>query len=242
MRCKNCGWENTSESLKCAKCNAPLAGSMIEHTGGSAPKTADGVNLKGTIPEGQVFGGVNASNKDQSRINCPKCGYPIGRGMMVCPNCNAPISDNSGSAPRQENIPINGSTNKCGKCKGDIPAGAKFCPVCGAPIRPGTLNPWVTPQNGTFCSLMPLAWENESITYNPISFSGTNIVLNRANTDPNNQTITSAEQAELTFDDGAWYIRDRSVQQTTYIHAGHKTKLASGDIILLGNRRFEFKG
>ena len=67
-------------------------------------------------------------------------------------------------------------------------------------------------------------------------------MLNRANTDPNNQSITSKEQAVLTFEDGAWYLEDRSDQKTTYVHAGRKTRLESGDIIILGNRRFEFKG
>ena len=30
MRCKNCGWNNPAGNEKCEKCNAPLAGSMID--------------------------------------------------------------------------------------------------------------------------------------------------------------------------------------------------------------------
>ena len=67
-------------------------------------------------------------------------------------------------------------------------------------------------------------------------------MLNRDNTDPGNTTITSQVQAELVFEDGAWYICDKSAQQTTYVHAGRKTRLEKGDIIILGNRRFEFNG
>ena len=70
--------------------------------------------------------------------------------------------------------------------------------------------------------------------------SGDRIILNRANTDPANNTITSGEQAELTFENGAWYICDKSYQKTTYVHASRKMKLEKGDIIILGNRRFEF--
>ena len=29
MECKNCGWENEPNALRCIKCNAPLQGSMI---------------------------------------------------------------------------------------------------------------------------------------------------------------------------------------------------------------------
>ena len=72
-------------------------------------------------------------------------------------------------------------------------------------------------------------------------FTGENIVLNRDNTDPGNPSITSRVQAELTFEDGAWYLLDKSALRTTFVHAGRKTKLEDGDVILLGNRRFIFK-
>ena len=100
----------------------------------------------------------------------------------------------------------------------------------------------MTPQNGTFCTLKPIAWQGEGIDYAPLSYSGDKIILNRANTDPNNQSITSKVQAEIISENGEWYLEDRSEQQTTYIHVGRKTKLKTGDIIILGNRRFEFKG
>lgn len=103
-----------------------------------------------------------------------------------------------------------------------------------------TINPWASPQSGTFCTLKPLAWEHEQTEHNALTFSGETILLNRANTDPNNQSITSAEQAELIFENGGWYICDKSVLNTTYLFVGRKTKLEKGDIILLGNRRFEF--
>lgn len=77
--------------------------------------------------------------------------------------------------------------------------------------------------------------------YGAISYSGERIVLNRANTDPNNQSITSKEQAVLTNDGTSWYIEDLSEQHSTMLRISRKTKLQSGDIIALGNRLFEFK-
>lgn len=131
---------------------------------------------------------------------------------------------------------------KCQKCGAEIGADAKFCPTCGAPTRMGTINPWMQPQAGTFCTLRPVSWEGENIEHQPLTFSGTVISLNRANTDPENQTITSKQQAVLTYEDGVWLIEDASEQKTTYLHVGRKTKLSDGDIIILGNRMFEFKG
>ena len=105
----------------------------------------------------------------------------------------------------------------------------------------GTVNAWDDPQGNEYCSLRPIPWSRENTEYSPISYSGQRIVLNRANTDPNNQSITSREQAVLTNDGKNWYIEDLSDQHSTMIRISRKTKLQSGDIIALGNRLFEFK-
>lgn len=238
MRCKNCGWENPQGISKCEKCNAPLNGAM-GHESNSSSHQGERVNLKSTLSEKNVFGGEMPGHDGPADPTCPNCGYPMARDMSVCPMCGTSKKINCNTVPERE---VKTSGKKCVKCSASIPSESKFCPSCGAPVRPGTINPWMTPQTGTFCTLKPLSWQNEGIDFNPLSFSGENIVLNRANTDPNNQSITSKEQAELIYENEAWYIVDKSEQQTTYIHVGRKTKLESGDIIILGNRRFEFKG
>jgi hypothetical protein len=104
----------------------------------------------------------------------------------------------------------------------------------------GTVNPWTKHEDGDFFTLKPIAWEGENINHGMLSYSGKVISLNRANTDPNNQSITSQEQAELTCEDGEWYIIDKSAMHTTYVLASRKMKLKKGDTIILGNRLFEF--
>ena len=66
------------------------------------------------------------------------------------------------------------------------------------------------------------------------------MILNRDNTEQNNSSITSRQQAIVTRVDGHWYIEDRSEQKTTFVQAAKKVELHDGDIILLGNRLFEF--
>lgn len=246
MRCKNCGWENPQGNLKCEKCNAPLTGSMAGNSQRPVQSDyAENVNLKGTIPEGQVFG-FNASRQDENvkGHSCSRCGYPIARDMNICPNCGESLKKQTNGQQQMQhnNAGSPKPAAKCSKCGSPMETSSKFCPSCGAPARPGTINPWMSPQNGTFCTLRPLSWENEGIEHSPLSYSGETVILNRSNTDPNNQSITSKEQAELIYDNGVWFIEDKSEQKTTYIHAGRRTKLESGDIIILGNRRFEFKG
>lgn len=72
-------------------------------------------------------------------------------------------------------------------------------------------------------------------------YEGNSIILNRENTEMSNRTITSKEQAEIVFDDGHWYLLDRSMLQTTYIQVNRKIEIIPDDIIVLGDRRFKFE-
>ena len=65
-------------------------------------------------------------------------------------------------------------------------------------------------------------------------------MLNRSNTDEENMTITSKEQAVLIYENKKWYIQDKSEQKTTFVYTSDKIELKPGDVIVLGNRRFEF--
>lgn len=185
---------------------------------------------------------------------CPKCGYPIGLGMTTCPMCGTYLND---SAPKSKDIhkyadvvinkDLKGKNRRpnCSSCGNHVPLDAAFCPHCGAsiknnPIR-GTVNPWSKPQDSAFFTLKPIAWEGEGVDYTPTTHSGDRIVLNRTNTDPNNNSITSKEQAVVTLEDGHWYIENKSDQKTTMIRIDRKIEIEDGDVIVLGNRMFEFK-
>ena len=52
---------------------------------------------------------------------------------------------------------------------------------------------------------------------------------------------TSKEQAEIVFEDGHWYLLDRSELRTTFIQANRKIEIIADDIIVLGDRRFKFE-
>lgn len=218
-------------------------------------------NLRRTVSENQFFGTDMGANqqpymnpnemgtvKNPTMMECPVCHYQVRQGANVCPNCGSPVSGGSPQPPKPQGKP-------CPKCGKENPADAKFCISCGASFSPeaptpkpagktgahaGTVNPWMQPSSGTFCTLKPISWEGENVEHQTLSFSGSTISLNRANTDPNNQSITSAVQAELTCEDGEWYIVDKSAMHTTYIMASRKMKLNKGDTIILGNRLFEF--
>lgn len=246
MRCKNCGWENPDGSQKCERCSSPLGESYsgIDNSN-RYQSSGQPVNLRSTVREvsnnsyqpTKTLEHVEA-NFGGDGVECANCGYILSPSMNVCPQCGTSRKQES----RVNEAQIQKREKVCPKCGGKVQAGAKFCPTCGQQLRnSGTVNAWDNPLVNEFCSLRPIAWARENIEYNAISFSGDRIVLNRANTDPNNQSITSREQAVLTYDGKDWYIEDLSDQHSTMLRVSKKTKLESGDVIALGNRLFEFK-
>lgn len=226
MRCKNCGWPNEDNVSRCVKCNAPLQGSMIDSARQQSlhPSSNESEPLNATLREPSSSGGfVNPSNGGSN--NCHQCGYPVSSEMRECPVCHVQLQQNGQNiAHGQNHVRAVNPNNRGG-------------------FRPGsgTINPWATPSEDSFCTLRRIPWQNERVTYEPVSYSGEQIVLNRANTDANNNSITSREQAVISLENGEWFIENRSDLQTTLIRVDRKLKLEDGDIIVLGNRMFEFR-
>lgn len=241
MRCRNCGWENPDGQTSCEKCHSSLNDAAPAHK----PTTPVSDRMKSTVAEGVIF---EDSAPVAAPKTCPKCGYPISDNSTSCPNCNHELQP----------APTSKQTMICKLCGAEIAPNSKFCSSCGASTTEETPQPRRIQRSamGTvmggpvagpastnkFCTLKPIAWDGEDVNYNPITYSGNTIILNRANTDANNNSITSREQAVLTCEDGEWYIENRSDLRTTFIRVNGRVKLTSGDIIVLGNREFEFKG
>jgi len=242
MRCTQCGWDNPAGSQKCEKCKSPLAvvsqSNYQEEAGDQNSSFAQAGGIPSTLREGASIGMKTAV--------C-ECGYPLATGAKSCPQCGKRLD--GGNTP-----PVSSSSDsnkvKCPKCNTENSSSQKFCGQCGYPLSEkstrvgGTIGHCGINVGGinTFFTLKPIAWDGEGINYQPISYSGTSIVLTRSNTDANNNTITSREQAVVTHDKDGWYIENRSDLLTTYIRVSKKIKLEDGDVIMLGNRLFEFKG
>lgn len=199
---------------------------------------------------------------------CPKCGYPMRPDSNKCPNCNFIVggqmektvfdSDETAAQPKYQRHP----TRQAGAAQPE----SKESGRPAEPVRPaerktdrpqtstqhaqrfsGTVNPYLqgyeyvpTP---TF-ALRPMSREGE-LKVPPVQeleMEEESLVLNRNNTEPGNPTITSQEQALVSrTEDGRWFIENRSKQGTTFVQANKRTELHDGDVLLLGNRLFEFK-
>lgn len=213
MRCNNCGWENPDGAQRCEKCNSPLGGGNVYEPKAEEPQSP----MNSTVREP-----MDTFERKESGHNCPECGFPLREGAQSCPNCG-----------KQFGAPAAG------------PAGAPFVApeaAAGFAAKYGaTVNPWSNPNAGKVFKLQPVAWDNEPGELPAMTYTGSVVGLNRENTDPTNNSITSKTQAEIINENGKWFIEDKSAQQSTFVHAGRKIELADGDVIILGNRRFVFK-
>lgn len=252
MRCKNCGWPNKPGESACVKCHTPLMPSydQLDPSNG-AEMSQSSRPLSKTVLEGAVFDEKRQNDNPQGNseransgnsvnsdtlTNCPKCGYPLRAGVEKCPNCRFLLVPNQQpqdqECPRSHNgmedAPMRRQTRvaSANETKGNYK---------------GTVNPYMMSLEAdpTF-TLKPIRRMDERHDFAEQEYEGDEVVLNRDNTERNNLSITSKQQAVVTNIDGRWFIEDKSEQKTTFVQASCKTELHDGDIILLGNRMFQF--
>lgn len=211
MRCKNCGWPNRPGETTCQKCHAPLEDERnYEESNGYTQQA----RMK-TIPEQDAFGDYNASDRA-----CPKCGYPLRSESHVCPNCKYEIESFYNETKEHQH---------------------RLTRVDNKDTVSGTINPYLeSPAPEPAFILHPIKRVNEKKDMDDIKYVGKDIVLTRSNTEEDNASITSQEQATLSYVEGKWFIENKSAQGTTFIRVSRKTELQDGDTLLLGNRMFEF--
>lgn len=239
MRCKNCGWPNKPNETTCVKCHTPLVADDDNDVIIPQPSVgSDERNIAKTVLEDDVFGaGASApSDAPHSTVRepeqtqpCPKCGYPLRPGTDKCPNCKFQVrgSQQSQEAPRV-NVTSGGNRRPT---RMDNSGG----------VYRGTVNPYMMNMDlEPSFMLKPVKRTNERHELEEIEFEGKSVSLNRSNIEENNVSITSREQAVITNVDGHWYIEDKSDQKTTFVQAGKRVEISDGDLILLGNRLFEF--
>lgn len=212
MRCQNCGWSNPEGATSCEKCKHPLDVIQNNTITSNEGETFQPIqeSLRKTIRENRPYGSAEQQVQKEQDGFCPKCGYPIAPGSEYCPSCGNELA----------------SRNEVAQPKRPI-------------ARNATINPWARRDN--FCSLSPIDWNGQVIPNVGCKEKfQDHVILTRENTIPDNKTITSKEQAELSFKDGRWTIVDKSEQHTTFVLATREIELQNGDIVMLGNQLFRF--
>lgn len=226
MRCKFCGWPNPEHINRCQKCGNPTG--VNEDTVALFEEGGDNGDDKKTVMIKRGQGGGVPSEKRR----CPNCSYPLLNSMTVCPQCKYELnSDDFRISGRH----VEAVEEQKTALTGTYPDNAE---------DKKTFNPYVNKKESRPVvkgfSLTPIMREGEESVPGKGEFSGASVILNRQNTEPANSSITGKTQAVVTCEDGRWFIEDKSSQKTTFVCASRKTPLQDGDIILLGNRMFQF--
>ena len=211
MRCQFCGWDNPQGKETCEKCNKPL-GSSVSEVNDSRHESFSGNQSRPTDRQ------VDISFNPKATVRENKCQDNV----EICPNCGYKLD--------------NGECPSCGYLSSQ--AGCD----CRKTQRPKRKNveEEIEKTKKTF-SLIPISEETGQPEGDAILYEGGDVVLNRENTDPNNSTITSDQQACVSFEDGTWGIEDKSGLQTTFIQAARRIVLHEGDLILMGNQLYRFE-
>lgn len=219
MRCQFCGWDIPDSNGNCEKCGKPMQADAAE----SAKIVNDSTHERLTTRQpakgmDNLKATVRESSKSKAaatvleeKNKCPECGYELENG--VCPSCGYDSIAEKESDEKQKNM------NKEGK-------------KTVRPRRKGE-------KDGRFV-LTPISEETGQPEGDLIQFEGNEVELNRENTDPKNETITSQQQAIVTHENGKWCIEDKSEYKTTFVQASRKIELQNGDLILLGNQLYQF--
>lgn len=256
MRCKNCGWPNKPNETTCSKCHSPLEQDSVGQSFGdmSGYGGTPSTPLNRTVMEDDVFGGRPSSQdvvqeperQDEPTQSCPKCGYPTRPGTEKCPNCKFPLGHGPSRPVSSGYEPQRAEPSRPQPAPTEREEEHRHRPTrLDSSANPGkfrgTINPYMmnVEIEPTFV-LKPLKRVNERHDLEDVEYEGKTVVLKRDNTEPNNPSITSREQAVVSREGDRWFIEDKSEQKTTFVQAANKIELHDGDVILLGNRLFVF--
>ena len=191
--------------------------------------------------------------------SCPNCGATLSQGQPQQPASYAQqtVIQQPAQQPLQTASPMphTGTRKhdnvdfdideevKCDKCGTMVSIDFKFCPKCGERIHQKTIQVrrHKAAPPAPHCHLTLIPEEDEQLTPVKRDYEGAAVTLTRENTEPDNRTITSKEQAELSFEDGKWFLLNKSELGSTYLEANRKLELQPGDVVVLGDRRFKFE-
>lgn len=103
-----------------------------------------------------------------------------------------------------------------------------------------TVSEIVVDEQPTLIGAKFLPMENFDGKLQPVVITTESAVLNRESVDPNNLFIEEDSQATISYEDGAWYIKNEGKTHAVYVCPNHKVKIEMGDVIVIGNRRYIF--
>lgn len=217
MRCQFCGWDNPHGKETCEKCNKPLTSNAAEEVN---PVVSDDTNHDRPTDR-QVAGVYNPKATIREATDVRSVNKAE---KNVCPECGYTLEG-----------------GECSACGYNVSETPEPSPVKVVNEVRKTMRPIRKSEKEGEFKLVPISEETGLQEGDELVYDGKEVILNRDNTAPENTTITSQEQACLSFENGKWCIEDRSEYKTTFVQASRKIELQQGDLILIGNQLYRFE-
>lgn len=246
VRCDNCGWGNPGGLERCQKCNQPLS-------------QAQEVPVQTVDPVCCVQCGYPKFYSDDVCANCGASG-----NAYVSQN----VSRNQMADSRATRVMDFGCEdfNKTPKLVNGNMAGGSS-PELEREVKPEPVNVVQNPNSRATIRDLSALYKDQSelsgntdevkVMENDLSglklvpmdgyalYGEVNIgrdegekILCRENVDSGNPSIDASSQASVSFEDGKWYICNLSSMQNTFVCKRGKVELETGDIVVIGNRRY----
>ncbi len=267
MRCTECGFKNAEDAKICIKCGTKLIAKEQAVDKNPAPSQAPSGGIatiasKGIVDNTVSSDGVptmkgqaiasstwdnppnstiqNTPSKHNSVLKCDSCGfYPL-RFMVSaqnpCPNCNYTGAAVAPMAPITNEPKI-------------VMQPAAEASIIPPPMPNPIVEKVATPSSSKTISIKNLQIGEEQKKFSlievganrKVEFVGKEHILNRSNTDPSNNSISSQKHAEIVFKDGKWRISDHSSNGATFVQVQNEVELQSGMQLIIGNKIYEIE-
>jgi ribosomal protein L32 len=269
IRCQECGFTNDADTKVCKKCGSRMEAGADSATP-SAPKGNSGGSnptMIGGAASGPAWDSNDApaSNSGGGRLSNPT--IVGGRSNMPAWDENSAGPSNPTPPSSGGQSTAAGNVAKCPSCgfyplRNEVSA-AHPCPNCGTTgdaKAEATAAPAYQPAASH--QMQKAAGANKTMRLGDLSpeeeakpefklteersqsvkeFNGTEVSVNRDNLDAGNMSISSQEHATFVFEDGKWYLNDKSSNGATFIQVNGKIELTEGTKILMGNRIYTFQ-
>lgn len=266
IRCQECGFTNEADTKVCKKCGSPL-GAGADNATPSAPRgNAGGGNP--TMIGGVASGPAWDSNDAPSGSGVGRVSNPTMVGGRS--NMPAWDEHSSGPSTPPPTNPYQSAATvdvaKCGSC-GFYPlrnpvSASNPCPNCGntgeaaanarQEAQPASQSHQMQKASGAAKTMRlgDLSPEEESKpefklieerSQTSKEFTGAEVSVNRDSLDAGNMSISGQEHAQFVFEDGKWYLNDKSSNGATFLQVQGKVELTDGTKILMGNRIYTFQ-
>lgn len=265
VRCDNCGWGNPVGVTRCQKCNQPLSVAQEEqvtapvsycaHCGypkmsqqdvcsncGTGSFVQQSVNNNIADPRATQVIDFNQTPKlenvnrqvFQSSHDTRSTMRLVDEIPMEAPAAAPVVEPVAAPVPERDNFNFKATVRDVS----ELNLGSEPQNVPEIPQEPASAS--VDVQKSDELSGLKLVPADGFVAYGEICVGAgeSGKVLNRGNVDGGNPSIDEGKQASIAFENGKWYIENLSSMQNTFVCKKGKVELESGDVVVIGNRRY----